>query len=80
MGANTLVIKKTHKNEIQWQVTKSERKNTEIWKAKENRQRTPTWAKAQDTRASPNSLETHLGSEGTLDTNWLFAQGQIRCK
>jgi len=30
---------------------------------------TPTEAKAQDTRASPNSLETHLvRSEGTLDT------------
>ena len=33
--------------------------NTEIWKARE-RQWTPTRAKAQDTRASPNSLETHL--------------------
>ena len=38
---------------------------------------TPTWVKAQDTRPSPNSQETHRGSEGTLDTNGRWAHGAM---
>ena len=39
---------------------KSEYKNTEIWKVKWKGQWIPTRAEAQDTRASPNSLGTHI--------------------
>jgi len=64
MGANTSVVKKNfswrNTNEIQWLVKKSEWKNTVIWKAKVERPWIPTRAKTQDTRASPNSLGTHL--------------------
>ena len=48
------------KEEIQWQMKKSEWKNTEIWKAKGKRRWTPTRAVSQDTRANPNSPETLL--------------------
>src|SRR6218665_4217185 len=46
-------------NEIQWQAKKSEWKTPRCGRRRE-RCWTPTRAKAQDTRASPNSLETHL--------------------
>src|SRR6218665_2682198 len=55
--------KEENTNEIQWQVKKSEWKNTKIiWKAKGKKRWTPTRAEAQDTRANPYSLETHLGA------------------
>src|SRR6218665_1804112 len=55
--AFTLTLATAVVNEIQWQVKKSEWKNTEIWKANGKRRWTSTRVKAQDTRASPNSLE-----------------------
>jgi len=45
-------------NEIQWQMKKCGWNNTEIWKAKGKAVDTNT---GQDTRASPNSLETLHG-------------------
>ena len=57
-------------NEIQWQVKKSEWKNTKMWW---------TRAKAQDTRARVLSVWklTWWGSEGTLDIYGCWAHGAV---
>ena len=52
------------------------RANRKTQKYGRERRWTPILAKAQDTRASPNSLETHLVRKwGTLDTYGCWAQG-----
>ena len=70
MGADIISRKEERNtNETQWQVKKSELKNTEIWKAKRKAMDTNTGESLQDTRVSSNSLETYLVRKcGTLDT------------
>ena len=58
MGADTSVVSKKHERNSM-AGDKSEWKTPRYGRLKE-RQCTPTRAKAQDTRASPNNLETHL--------------------
>src|SRR6218665_3675246 len=67
-------------NEIQWQVKKSEQKTSRYGRRREGRW-TPTRAKAQDTRASPYSLETHLvRKRGDIGHLWALSPWSDGCR